>query len=186
MNIPTDFEGELERAVRPELLDSYGNVKEAEIIKHLSAGGSVLKAKSQIGRKSKPRVSKVGHEKLLAIAARATAGETITEIDLGDSELKLVPEEIRVFRELRILRLSKNNLKSLPEWIGEFAQLESLAAEDCGLTTLPESLARHDDRRRLCSRQQHDARCACFRTYQRGCCSGQFESACGRRHRSDR
>ena len=134
MNVPTDYaDATLGLAVDPELLDSYGSVKEAEIIKRLSAGGSMLKAKSRIGRKSKPKVSKAGREKLAAIAGRAAAGETITEIDLVDSDLKLVPEDIGAYRELRVLRLSKNNVESLPEWVGEFPALRGggkLRADD--------------------------------------------------------
>jgi len=143
MNIPVDFDGDLERAVRPELLNSYGSVKEADIINQLKAGKSILKARSQIGRKSKPKVSKAAAEKLAAVAARAAAGDTITMIDLRDSDLKLVPEEIRAYTDLRVLRLSKNKVDKLPDWIGEVASLEVLAAEDCGLTRLPESLAHH-------------------------------------------
>jgi hypothetical protein len=149
MNIPVDFDGRLELAVRPELLDSNDSVKEADIINQLKAGKSILKAKSRIGKKSKPKVSKAAAEKLAAIAARAAAGETITTIDLTDSDLKLVPEEIRAYPELRVLRLSKNNVEKLPDWIGEFAALEVLAAESCGLARLPESVAHHATLRAL-------------------------------------
>ena len=149
MNIPVDFDGELDRAVRPELLDSYGSVKEAEIINHLAAGKSILRAKSQIGKKAKPKVSKAAAEKLAAIAARAAAGETIIAIDLIDSDLNLVPEELRAYPDLRVLRLSKNNIAKLPDWIGELASLEVLAVESCGLTRLPDSVAHHAKLREL-------------------------------------
>ena len=150
MSIPIDFADEtLGLAIDPDMLNSYGSLKDGEIIKRLSAGGSILKPESEIGRVSAPRLSKAGWEKLDAIAARAKSGEVITDIDLTGCDLSFVPEDIRVYQELRVLRLSKNNIKILPDWIGYFSRLEILAAEDCGLTTIPAELAVHSGLREL-------------------------------------
>jgi hypothetical protein len=149
-NIPINFaSADLELVLDPELMDSHNSLKEAEIIQRLSRSGSILKPKDEIGAKSKPRMTKAACEKLAAIAKRADAGEAILEIDLTDSDLKYVPEDIRGYRELRVLRLSKNNVMALPAWIAEFQALEVLAVERCGLTTLPKALGLHPRLREL-------------------------------------
>lgn len=151
MNIPADFaDATLGLVLDPDMLDSYGSLRDGEIITRLSSGGSILKPDIEIGRASEPKLSKAGREKLDAIAARANRGEMITEINLIGCDLSFVPEDIRAYRELSVLRLSKNNIKVLPDWLGYyFPMLEVLTAEDCGLTTIPAELAVHPGLREL-------------------------------------
>ena len=126
----------------PEILDDRNCLKMEEVLPRLRRGKSILRSNRNIGRALRPKLSKLGKARLAELTARAETGETITEIDLRESELRFVPEDIRQFSKLRKLILSKNEVKDLPDWIGEFKELEILEAEDCGLTTIPLSIAR--------------------------------------------
>jgi hypothetical protein len=85
-----------------------------------------LRAEQDFGRVLKPELSALGTKRLAQLNARAEAGETITEIELRDCELRFVPEDIRQFSGIRRLCVSKNEVKESPDWIAEFSHLEIL------------------------------------------------------------
>jgi hypothetical protein len=126
----------------PKVLNDRNSLKMEEALPRLRRGKSILRSDRNIGVVLKPKLSKLGKARLAELTARAETGETITEIDLRESELRFVPEDIRRFSKLRKLILSKNEVKDLPDWIGEFKELEILEAEGCGLATIPLSIAR--------------------------------------------
>jgi hypothetical protein len=152
--LPIGYRNAAEQAIRarhdteshlvldPKVLNDRNSLKMEEALPRLRRGKSILRSDRNIGVVLKPKLSKLGKARLAELTARAEAGETITEIDLRESELRFVPEDIRRFSKLRKLILSKNEVKDLPDWIGEFKELEILEAEDCGLATIPLSIAR--------------------------------------------
>jgi hypothetical protein len=150
LNIPARFEqDDLHLALHPEVIDDRNNPKDAEIIQRLQRGKSILRPKNQIGRPPKRALTKQAKERLATIAAREAAGETIITVDLGDCELRFVPEEIRRFTETRRLRLAKNAIPELPLWVAEYPHLETLDVSDCELALIPTALAYHPALRRL-------------------------------------
>lgn len=66
--------------------------------------------------------------------------DSVYILDLSRQKRKVVPDEIRRFRNLQVLKLSRNNLKELPEWIGEFPMLEHLDLSNNSLGALPPSI----------------------------------------------
>ncbi len=133
MNAPTDYaDATLGLAVDPELLEFLRQRERGR--DHRAPVGGRQHAESQ--KPDRPKVETEGEQgrtrKACGQCKRAAAGETITEIDLVDSDLKLVPEDIGAYRQLRVLRLSKNNVESLPEWVGEFPALEVLRRKAAG------------------------------------------------------
>jgi hypothetical protein len=125
----------------PDILDNRDGLKIYDARQRLRRGASILRLEDDIGRVLAPKLSARGRERLHEFAVRVDAGETVTEIDLRDCELRFVPEEIRSFTGLRRLCISKNNVGELPDWIGEFSALETLEAEDCGLSCIPAAVA---------------------------------------------
>jgi len=63
--------------------------------------------------------------------------DSVFKLDLSRQKRKEVPEEIRKFRNLQVLKLSRNNLKALPEWVGEFKNLQVLDLGYNKLKVLP-------------------------------------------------
>jgi len=66
--------------------------------------------------------------------------DSVYILDLSKQKRKVVPEEIRQFRNLQVLKLSRNNLKELPEWIGELSMLEQLDLSNNSLSSIPPSI----------------------------------------------
>ena len=66
--------------------------------------------------------------------------DSVYKMDLSRQKRKVVPEEIRQFRNLQVLKLSRNNLQGLPDWIGEFPNLEQLDLSYNSLSSLPPSI----------------------------------------------
>ena len=63
----------------------------------------------------------------------------ITELNLGLTELKKVPEKISLFKNLEILDLRMASLNNLPEEIGDLKKLKILILYGNKLTKLPDS-----------------------------------------------
>ncbi len=52
--------------------------------------------------------------------------DSVFKLDLSRQKRKIVPEEIRKFKNLQVLKLSHNQLREIPEWIGDFKNLQLL------------------------------------------------------------
>ena len=55
--------------------------------------------------------------------------------------LRILPEYIRNFKNLRILAIANLHIKTIPEWVGELSQLKELYLNGNDITDLPPSLA---------------------------------------------
>ena len=62
------------------------------------------------------------------------------KLDFSNLKLTELPAEIKEYKDITGLNLSRNNLESLPDWIGSFTKLQSLDLRHCGLRSLPESM----------------------------------------------
>ncbi|MBK7886009.1 MAG: leucine-rich repeat domain-containing protein [Bacteroidetes bacterium] len=63
--------------------------------------------------------------------------DSVFKMDLSRQKRKVVPEEVRKFRNLQVLKLSRNNLREIPEWIGELKNLQVLDLGYNKLKALP-------------------------------------------------
>jgi len=63
--------------------------------------------------------------------------DKVVKLVLIKKKLTDVPEEIRQFKNLQCLDLSRNKLKKLPAWIGELTNLQMLILSHNSIDTLP-------------------------------------------------
>ncbi|MBK7966481.1 MAG: leucine-rich repeat domain-containing protein [Bacteroidetes bacterium] len=77
---------------------------------------------------------------LKSLAAATTQPDSVFKLDLSKQKHKVVPEEIRSFKNLQVLRLSRNKLTEIPEWIGELKNLQVLDLSYNNLKMLPDSI----------------------------------------------
>lgn len=66
--------------------------------------------------------------------------DSVFRLDLSKQKRKEVPEQIRQFENLQVLKLSRNNLREIPEWIGELKHLQVLDLGYNKLTSIPDSI----------------------------------------------
>lgn len=66
--------------------------------------------------------------------------DSVFKLDLSKQKRKEVPEQIRQFKNLQVLKLSKNNLTEIPEWIGEFKNLQVLDLSYNKLKAIPSGI----------------------------------------------
>ncbi|MFM9056807.1 MAG: leucine-rich repeat domain-containing protein [Bacteroidota bacterium] len=66
--------------------------------------------------------------------------DSVFVLDLSKQKRKVLPDEVRQFRTLQELRISRNSLSTLPDWIGELTQLKKLDVSNNKLTSLPASI----------------------------------------------
>jgi Leucine-rich repeat (LRR) protein len=66
--------------------------------------------------------------------------DSVFRLDLSRQKLKEVPDKIRVFKNLRELKVNHNSIKELPTWIGDFTKLEVLEASNNDLVEIPPSI----------------------------------------------
>lgn len=64
----------------------------------------------------------------------------IIYLDLRESGLKVLPEELKKLAFLRELRLNENKSINLPNWLGELNSLEILQLNNCELKQFPENI----------------------------------------------
>lgn len=63
--------------------------------------------------------------------------DSVLILDLSKQKRKVIPEEIRQFKNLRYLRLSRNDIRELPVWIGELQELRRLDLSNNRLRSIP-------------------------------------------------
>ena len=63
--------------------------------------------------------------------------DMVYRLDLSKEKLKVVPEELKQFKNLNALDLSNNKLKELPTWIGDFQYLQEFRAAKNKLVDFP-------------------------------------------------
>lgn len=63
--------------------------------------------------------------------------EHVYRLDLSGKKLKIVPEEIRRFKNLNALDLGNNKFRVLPEWLGELVYLQEFRASHNKLIEIP-------------------------------------------------
>lgn len=66
--------------------------------------------------------------------------DSVFKLDLSRQKRKEMPEEIRKFRNLQVLKFSRNNLKEVPDWIGEFRNLQVLDLGYNKIKVIPPSI----------------------------------------------
>lgn len=66
--------------------------------------------------------------------------DSVFRLDLSKQKRKEVPEQIRQFKNLQVLKLSRNNLREIPEWIGDLKHLQVLDLGYNKLAALPDSI----------------------------------------------
>lgn len=66
--------------------------------------------------------------------------DSVFKLDLSRQKRKEVPEEIRSFKNIQVLKLTRNKLKELPSWIGELKNLQVLDISYNDLSSLPDSI----------------------------------------------
>ena len=66
--------------------------------------------------------------------------DSVFRLDLSRQRRKVVPEEIRAFKNLQVLKLAKNDLRTIPSWIGEFSNLQYLDLSYNKIKVLPDSI----------------------------------------------
>ncbi len=68
--------------------------------------------------------------------------DSVFKLDLSRQKRKEVPEEIRKFKNLQVLKISRNSLKEIPDWIGDFTNLQVLDLSYNKLKALPPGIGR--------------------------------------------
>jgi hypothetical protein len=143
LNIPVDYDRDhLDLILAPEVIDETNFVNDGVILDRLMRNLPIVRPEGEIGTPAPPRLSDKGAERLAELRARKGRGEPIEKINLGQCELRFVPDQLREFSGARELVLSNNQVKTLPGWIGGFEALETLGLQACGLGTLPREIAR--------------------------------------------
>lgn len=66
--------------------------------------------------------------------------DSVFKLDLSRQKRKAVPEQVRQFRNLQVLKISRNSLTEIPDWIGELKCLQLLDLSYNKLTALPDSI----------------------------------------------
>lgn len=66
--------------------------------------------------------------------------DTVRSMDLSKNKLKLIPDYLGTFINLKHLNLNDNKIGTMPSSIGELSKLESLSIRNNLLVTLPRSL----------------------------------------------
>jgi hypothetical protein len=89
----------------------------------------------QIDKKSKISLMKI------FLDTNQEAINMVELVDLSEVELKCVPEDLKKFKNLKILKLSYNDITKLPSWIGDLKNLESIDLSFNKLESLPEELS---------------------------------------------
>ncbi|MEQ1666703.1 MAG: hypothetical protein ABL927_15165, partial [Bdellovibrionales bacterium] len=51
-----------------------------------------------------------------SLTAASLKPDSVFKLDLSKQKHKVVPEEIRNFKKLQVLKMSRNRLKEIPEW----------------------------------------------------------------------
>ena len=72
---------------------------------------------------SVPDTGQVAHKVYRSYGEGLNNPDSVFVLDLSKQKRKTLPEEVRQFRNLQELRLSKNALTMLPDWIGELTNL---------------------------------------------------------------
>jgi Leucine-rich repeat (LRR) protein len=80
-----------------------------------------------------------------SIAAASVQPDSVFKLDLSKQKHKEVPQEIRNFKNLQVLKLSRNKLKEIPEWIGELKKLQVLDLSYNKIKLLPDSISNCTD-----------------------------------------
>ena len=76
-----------------------------------------------------------------SVAAASLKPDSVFKLDLSKQKHKVVPEEIRNFQNLQVLKLSRNRLKEIPGWIGELNNLQVLDLSYNNLKVIPDSIS---------------------------------------------
>jgi Leucine-rich repeat (LRR) protein len=95
---------------------------------------------------------KVGHSQLLdslaldtmkaftSIEAAKANPDKVIKLVLIKKKLTEVPPEIRQFKNLQYLDLSRNKIKRIPDWIGELTSIQTLVLSHNDIDTLTEHI----------------------------------------------
>ena len=76
-----------------------------------------------------------------SVATASLNPDSVFKLDLSKQKHKVVPEEIRNFKNLQVLKLSRNRLKDIPEWIGELKNLQVLDVSYNKIKVIPDSIS---------------------------------------------
>lgn len=75
--------------------------------------------------------------------------DSVYRLDLSGKKLKVVPEELRRFRNLNALDLGRNRLKELPGWMNEFQYMQEFSAGRNKFVAVPNAVCQWKHLRRL-------------------------------------
>lgn len=75
--------------------------------------------------------------------------DKVYRLQLTKKKYKVLPEEIRHFRNLNALDLSKNKLKELPAWMGELKYMQEFHAPNNKFKAMPEVVCKWKHLKRL-------------------------------------
>ncbi len=74
--------------------------------------------------------------------------DQVYRLDLSGQKLKELPD-LRVFKNLNALDLSKNRLRDFPAWLGEFTYMQELRIAQNKLQEFPEAICKYKHLKRL-------------------------------------
>ena len=74
--------------------------------------------------------------------------DQVYRLDLSGQKLKELPD-LRVFKNLNALDLSKNRLHTFPAWLGEFTYMQELRISQNKLKEFPEAICKFKNLKRL-------------------------------------
>jgi leucine-rich repeat protein SHOC2 len=75
--------------------------------------------------------------------------DKVYRLQLTKKKYKVLPEEIRQFKNLNALDIGKNKLKELPEWLGELVFMQEFHAPQNKFGTMPDVVCKWPHLKRL-------------------------------------
>ena len=72
-----------------------------------------------------------------SIASAMKEPDKVYRLQLTKKKYKVLPEEIRQFKNLNALDIGKNKLKELPEWLGELVYMQEFHAPQNKFREMP-------------------------------------------------
>lgn len=84
-----------------------------------------------------------------SIASALKEPDKVYRLQLTKKKYKVLPEEIRQFKNLNALDVGKNKLKELPEWLGELVYMQEFHAPQNKFRAMPDVVCKWPHLKRL-------------------------------------
>lgn len=88
-------------------------------------------------------------QEFYSIASALKEPDKVYRLQLTKKKYKVLPEEIRQFKNLNALDIGKNKLKELPEWLGELVYMQEFHAPQNKFTEMPPVVCKWPHLKRL-------------------------------------